>query len=352
MSHFLSSSPAPNIQLLRQLAPPRPKMMSVHNMPLACFQMTAFRCGGLAVGISLNHLIADGHTFSLFLNHWAAVYKGDYNHGRLNKLTNAEDMASSLFPINDTILKSKPLSWCKQEKDLMHPDIVLRRFVFKSDKISALKSRVESSEVPNPSRAIAIFGLIWKTAMNACKTTMSMSSALLVVNLRPRLINTTPLTYYSIGNLHWGVVSSYDHSTKMLSTTDELKGLVARLKKSVEEVDAEFVESLKGENGHEKINKWLEGRGKGKEYVFTSVIKMGLNEIDFGWGEPIWVGFLGLTDVPSPDGVCLIDGTTTTNCGGVEAWVSLAKEEMDSFEQDHDLLKYATVNPIVLINSL
>ncbi|CAN0899613.1 Salutaridinol 7-O-acetyltransferase [Linum grandiflorum] len=356
MIHFLSSSP-PNTQLLRRLAPPRPQVLSV-DMPLACVQTTLFRCGGMAVGVSLNHLIADGHAFSMLINHWASVARGDHILSTTVDMY-AHDMAASLFPINDTVLNCKPLAWRKPvelSNKVEMPATILQRFVFKGMELSALKSRVKSSQVPNPSRTLAIFGLIWKTAMKAyalsSQSETTSYTALSLVSLRPRF--KTPLPDYSMGNLLWSTETKVRHRDILVEMSlssddsDELKRLVYQLKRSIDKVDTEFVENLKGEKGHNEVRKFLEARGlHGKDYFFSSVLRSELNEVDFGRGKPIWVSFVSPTDFPVPDSVVLVEATRS-NDGTVEAWVSLTEKEMVIFERDPQLLQYAAVNPRVL----
>ncbi|CAN1783053.1 Salutaridinol 7-O-acetyltransferase [Linum perenne] len=354
MLQFLGSSPAPNIQLLSLLAPPRPRPQISSDMPLACVQITMFPCGGFSLGICFHHIIADAHTLSMLLHHWSAIARGD-SYSNQNKL--AHDKASSLFPTNDAVFNSKSLSWQippEMFTKVVKADTILQRFVFKPSKITELKSRVKSSEVPHPTRTVAIFALIWKIAMKCYKTsifppteTSPTSDSILIVNLRPRFKK--PLPEYCIGNLYWGSVSHYDSPIETTNqSSDELKRLAFQLKKSIDKVDAEFIENLKGEMGHIEINKFLQGRGTGKDYIFTSIVKMGFNQVDFGWGKPIWVTYLGQTDFLIPYGACLMEATTYDN--EVEALVSLPEKEMAIFEQDPQLLQYADVNP-KLINS-
>ncbi|CAN0912602.1 Salutaridinol 7-O-acetyltransferase [Linum grandiflorum] len=354
IKHFLSSSPAPNTQLLGRLAPPRRPQLSI-DMPLACVQTTMFRCGGMAVGVSLNHFIADGYAFKTLLNHWANVARGD---AYMLSVTNiyAHNMAASLFPINEAVFNSKLLAWRKLlelSKNVEMPVTVSKRFVFKHEDISTLKNIVKSNQVPNPSRSLAISGLIWKTAMKAYisssgQTKTTSSSALTLVDLRPRF--KTFLPDYCIGNLLWAAEARSEEiqvETLLSHDNDELKRLTYQLKRSIDKVDTKFVENLKGEKGNNEVRKYLESRGLGsKGYFISSVLRSELNKIDFGWGKPIWVSFIGPANVPLPDSIVLMEATP--NDGRVEVLVSLTEKEMDIFQEDPQLLQYATINPRVL----
>ncbi|KAK0595059.1 hypothetical protein LWI29_003081 [Acer saccharum] len=66
-------------------------------------------------------------------------------------------------------------------------------------------------------------------------------------------------------------------------------------------------------------------------------------EADFGWGKPNWVTFLQANNAGDNIFVNLID---TCDGKGVEAWVAMSKEEMLKFEQDSQVIAYASFNQI------
>lgn len=56
-----------------------------------------------------------------------------------------------------------------------------------------------------------------------------------------------------------------------------------------------------------------------------------LYDVDFGWGEPIWVGTSGF---PSKKFVIFIDAKSG---GGIDVTMRLSKKEMEKFEGDLEL---------------
>ena len=80
-------------------------------------------------------------------------------------------------------------------------------------------------------------------------------------------------------------------------------------------------------------------------FGFTCWFMFGFDEIDFGWGKPIWVGLMG------EGGSCrtLIVLQNTTSGNGIEAWVTLDENIMSILEQDPEFLAFATLSPSVLI---
>ncbi|CAI0457589.1 unnamed protein product [Linum tenue] len=220
-----------------------------------------------------------------------------------------------------------------------------QRLVFTGEAISALKSQLT---IDHPSRTVAIAGLIWKAALDArSRRAPTASAAVSLVNVRPRL--KTPLPDGCIGNLYW-------ITTAVAETSGDpgMEHFANRVKESVGRVDGELLEKLAaGVEAHRQFHEQLEGLAASNTtddsaslYKFFSILRMGLSQVDFGWGKPSWVTILGFTadDVaPVPNLVCLMEATA--GGGAVEAWVSLDEQEMPIFLQHPHLLQYATVNP-------
>lgn len=63
-------------------------------------------------------------------------------------------------------------------------------------------------------------------------------------------------------------------------------------------------------------------------YNYTSWCKFPLNEADFGWGKPTWISSAYSSLIKNV--AMLMD---TKEGDGIEAWITLKKEEMDIFER-------------------
>lgn len=62
-------------------------------------------------------------------------------------------------------------------------------------------------------------------------------------------------------------------------------------------------------------------------FAFSSWLTFGLEDIDFGWGKPIWTGVYG--EVGSNSGFMNITVLKNTISGnGIEAWVTLDEKDM------------------------
>uniref|UniRef100_A0A803KU67 Uncharacterized protein n=2 Tax=Chenopodium quinoa TaxID=63459 RepID=A0A803KU67_CHEQI len=92
---------------------------------------------------------------------------------------------------------------------------------------------------------------------------------------------------------------------------------------------------LRGEIENEEGNFWV-----------TSWCKIRLNEADFGFGKPAWIG---PTDGKEPppgfmNFFTLTDYCHSINGDGIESWLMLEEKEMQTFESNPDFLAFAYPN--------
>ncbi|XP_038686643.1 stemmadenine O-acetyltransferase-like [Tripterygium wilfordii] len=291
-------------------------------------QANFFECGGMAIGVRLVHKIADATTFMTFMKIWASIAR------EADEVANLELFAGAiLFPPMDYKFPSiadVPL--------IRYESCVLKRLLFSASNIDALKAKIASTSVQQPTRVEAITALIWKCAMTASRsikgTCSRPSLCTHAINLRKRL--STPLSEYSIGNILTVITA------KFLETEIELQSLVLKLRKEVKEL------KVNREEISDHMKKIMEIKSSGKEsgvvdaYYFSSWCRMPVYEADFGWGKPTWISFINFK---VPNIVYFVD---TREGDGIEAWVSLREDEMAIFEHNEELLSFASVNPSVI----
>lgn len=298
--------------------------------------MTLFECGGMAMGISFSHKLVDASSVSVILKSWSATALG-------SDTAEPEFLQASLVPPPEGIPIAVPPTdlggkvKCKSS-----------RLVFNAQKIADLKSNAASETVPNPTRVEAITALIWKCAMKAAtqKTTPfsnppNLSVMSQTVNLRKRL--TPPSPEYSIGNLVGNFVTN-----PIPPAEKDLKGLVELLRDGIREFNKNGINRYEGKDCFVKIIEGLQQSGAlfmrddVAFYISSSWSRFGLYEMDFGWGKPVWVS---IGSIMFLNFVVLTD---TKDGEGIEAWVTLKENEMDSFQHDDELLAFASINPSVL----
>ena len=153
-----------------------------------------------------------------------------------------------------------------------------------------------------------------------------------------------------MGNIFWWELAAYDYNSGE-STEIEMRGLVATLKEAVSKIDSD-VRILQGHEGFiglieytiQKAATVVFSRENPEIFAFTSWLTFGFNEVDFGWGKPIWVGLMG----EGGPGRKLTILQNAIYGKGIEAWVTLDDNVMFILEDDAEFLALATLNPSVL----
>ncbi|KAI3957762.1 hypothetical protein MKX01_007593 [Papaver californicum] len=328
-----------NVDVVHQLQPSYIILDDVAKEAQLAVQVNLFDCGGIAISVCLSHKIVDGCASITFVNSWAATAR--------------------VAPDNEI-----------SDDSVQGENVVTKRFLFNASKISALRARIatesRSSNILSkyPTRTEAVSALIWKSFMETSRVKEAREFALstagtkpiirskanFAVNLRTRL--NPPLPQASFGNVIMDATAEstiIDHGF-----VETLAGLISQLRlglskmngeyiRKLQEGDIEFLKSLDeashpsngDENAAEKVHIcWI-----------SSICGLPAYEIDFGWGKPSWVALI--TNAEYKNSVFLVD----TKCGtGIETWVSLEEEDMAIFEEDQDLLQYATFdtpNPVI-----
>ncbi|KAK3025073.1 hypothetical protein RJ639_044877 [Escallonia herrerae] len=333
LKEFLSQ---PDVQLIQLLTPNNPRPLeSMSGNYVILVQVNIFDCGGIAIGTCASHKTADGATFSSFMNAWSRLAAC----GSLEVVHNPSFTAPSLFPPNSSVLCKWPFKASGKNES------VTRRFVFDGAALATLRAQAASmSHVWYPTSVEAIGALIWGCVIEAISKVTNegpkQSSILAVpVNLRTRMQPVLPKS--SIGNLVWTAFAQ-----QILDAKLEFPCIVDSIKKAFAKVDCDFIESMKGNEGYAKISECL------KEYtqllhnidennclVLTSLRKVGISEVDFGWGKPSWYYFC------NPGFKSFVFLMDTRSGDGIEALVSLSEPAMAIFERDPKLLVFASVDP-------
>lgn len=218
-------------------------------------------------------------------------------------------------------------------------DIVTKRFVFNDSNISKLRQKMGCFNF-NPTRVEAVTALIWKSSLEAAKANSAegrFPSSMIshAVNIRHRIMASSE--HHSIGNLWQQAVSQLVEVEEEMGLCD----LAERVRKTTREVDGNYVAKLQGLEFYKVIESLKEARIMASEkgvpcYSFSSWVRFGFYEVDFGWGKPTYVRTIG---VPIKNVVILMG---TKDGDGLEAWVTLTTSNMVQFEQNPELLEFAS----------
>ncbi|KAJ6332907.1 hypothetical protein OIU77_008872 [Salix suchowensis] len=337
----------PQLNLLNKFLPCQPfgYESNAEATPQVAIQVNTFDCGGTALGLCFSHKIIDGATAMAFLDSWAANTRGHCGE----KINPCLFEASSRFPPQNELLVQLPL-WVT-ENYLFKEGNVTQRFVFDADAIATLKDKAKSKRVPNPSRTEALTAFIWKSYTEACRSLRAQprpSVSIHTVNIRQR---TKPMfSRYSIGNLWRHALAACE----LADTKIELNDLVSLTRESFTNLNYGYLKDFEGENGFQGISRSLLkqlveiGSRNPEIFLFSSWLQFDLNDVDFGWGKPIWVGLTG--EVGRPRGwtnVTFFKQTGRNN--EVEVWMTLDEKIMSVVERNAEFCKFSTPNPSIFV---
>ncbi|KAK1392165.1 Transferase, Chloramphenicol acetyltransferase-like domain protein [Heracleum sosnowskyi] len=319
----------PGDEMINRLVPEEARESPIGNYILI-IQVNIFSCGGIALCTCISHKFLDGTTYTLFMKDWTSAARGSSP-----EIVIPSFIVPSLFPQIPSLSFKNPMSFSKIK-------FASQRFVFDGPKIAALKAKTKLlSSGSESSRFEVVSALLWKCVAKAASK--SNDSALgkpsklgVIINLRGK--NCVPKN--AVGNLVWPGLAQCK-----LSPEVEHKTLVEQIKKCKAEISDNFVEAIKGDAGTPTLVKIAEIMTSGElsfSLLITSMCNMGQYELDFGWGKPVWFYYCNLNLVN------FISLSDTGAGGGIQAIVSLSEQEMAIFENDPELLAFASVNPAPL----
>ncbi|KAI3842627.1 hypothetical protein MKX03_027291 [Papaver bracteatum] len=334
---------------LNRLLPSEVVSMNFVRDAQVIVQVNIFECGATAVSLCISHKIADISSIATFLRSWvhtSTVARGAA--GNTNQKLHPTFESADLFPPSKQLVS---LSGLPPMLPDLYPSgesksdnkIVSKRFVFDSVIINSLCGKLLSlinDKFSRPTRVEIVSALIWKSVMKSEKAG-SLSVVNHAANLRKRL--DPPLQDVSFGNLVTSteavIAVAASTKTTLQKTTSSSTNKTNQLQQTVLHEFYEFIcqlrdviSKIRGDSscilhrtrGDHKIE------DAEKVLWMTSWCNLGLYEIDFGWGKPIWV----TTDAnlfAQKNNFVMND----TICGeGIEVWVNLVEDDMAKFQDN------------------
>ncbi|XWS64838.1 hypothetical protein CRYUN_Cryun05aG0038700 [Craigia yunnanensis] len=328
----------PEVEVLQQLLPCNP-LEHLPDQVILAVQVNYFACGGMAIGVCISHVIADASATAHFLKAWAAVACG------ADKIEGVIYDCSSLFPPQDLSIFYRVMSLVDENNNVQsspEDEVLTKRFLFDGSKIAALRHEMgDGLNIYHPTRVEAVTALIWEALITASTENDGSSPILeasIAVNMRKRM--NPPLPQQCIGSVCF--------VTNVRSQTEKIENrtsLSRKIHDSINEIDDEYIRKIYT-NG-ECFNKFMvkacedyEKNSKIGVFYFTSWCRFPFYETDFGCGKPMWVeGALR-----GNRSACFLD---TSDGEGIEAWITLSKEEMAKLEQQPGILAYSTFKPSI-----
>ncbi|XP_065872622.1 stemmadenine O-acetyltransferase-like [Euphorbia lathyris] len=335
----------PEIEFLNRFLPSQPyfKEIDLGNIPQVAFQVNVFPCGGVVLGWVASHKLIDALSGSCFINAWASISKtGDLPEHMQPNCTQGSVFFPTKNPFPEEHLSLMESLWFTRD------NYITRRFVFDAKTISSLRAKAtgeRDGKTIKPSRIEALTCFIWKCSMAASRAISGTPKASILVealNLRTR--TKPPMSSTSIGDIFWWATAIADASLE----NKELYELSFLLNDAINLYDIDYMKTLQGEEGFETMGDYcsqlhgLFSVEKPDIFAFTSWCHLGITKVDFGWGEPYWVGILGKAGPEFRNLTVFVDAR---DGNGIEAWITLDEQRMKYFECDPEFLAYACPNP-------
>ncbi|GFP95781.1 omega-hydroxypalmitate o-feruloyl transferase [Phtheirospermum japonicum] len=306
-----------------------PGLEKFDDQPLGVFQVTSFKCGGFALGVSTNHILYDGMSFKIFLENLASQAFDDKPISVIpcndRRLLAARSPPQVTFP-HPELLKLKPpigeevappVFDCKQD------DLDFKIFSLSPNDINHLKEKAKAGGTKSTTKITGfnvITAHVWRCkalSYNDDNNRDRESMVLYALDIRRRLKPPLPVSY--CGN---AVLSAYA-SARCSELEDE------PFAKAVDMV-AEGAGRMTDEYARSAID-WGEvykGFPNG-EFLISSWWRLGFDEVVYPWGKPRYSCPLVYH---RKDIILLFPEIGGANNNGVNVLVALPPKEMERFQ--------------------
>ncbi|CAI9780029.1 unnamed protein product [Fraxinus pennsylvanica] len=320
---------APTLEL-RRLIPAVDYSQPISTYPLLVLQFTYFKCGGVSLGVGMQHHVADGFSGLHFINTWSDMARG-------------LDITVSPF-IDRTLLRARDppqpqfkhieyqpppaMKTPSQNNPKSDPDTVVSIFKLTRAQLNVLKSKSKDEENTISYSSYAMLaGHVWRCTCNARGLPEDQETKLYIAtDGRSRLQPPLPEGYF--GNVIFTAtpiaVAGDLQSKPIWYAASKIHDALARM-------DNDYLRSALN---YLELQPDLKALVRGAHTFrcpnlgITSWVRLPIHDADFGWGRPIFMGpggiaYEGLSFVlPSPE-----------NDGSLSVAISLQTEHMKVFEK-------------------
>ncbi|OAY52675.1 shikimate O-hydroxycinnamoyltransferase [Manihot esculenta] len=318
---------APTLEL-KKLIPSVDYSGGISTYPLLVLQLTFFKCGGVSLGVGMQHHVADGFSGLHFVNAWSDMARGlDITIPPFidRTLLRARDPPQPAFHH----IEYQPPPALKVSAENLKPDsTTVSIFKLTRDQLNILKAKAkEDGNTITYSSYEMLAGHVWRSACRARGLEGDQESKLYIATdgrsrLRPPLppgyfgnviFTATPIaaagdmqskpTWYAAGKVHDALVRM---------DNDYLRSALDYL-----ELQPDLSALVRGAHTFKCPNLGI-----------TSWVRLPIHDADFGWGRPIFMGpggipYEGLSFIlPSP-----------TNDGSLSVAIALQSAHMKLFEK-------------------
>ncbi|XP_021846195.2 omega-hydroxypalmitate O-feruloyl transferase-like [Spinacia oleracea] len=281
--------------VLKNLVYEVPGAKNIIETPVFTVQVTKFNCGAFAVGIGMNHCMADGISGVEFLNSWGEIARGlplstPPSLDRTN--LKARDPPQIDFPHNEFV----DIEDISNTHDLYEEEeMVYKAFPFNTEKLVRLKEKaLEGGVLSKCTTFEALTALVWRARCKSLKMHHDQQTKLLfAVDVRSKLNPNLPKGFFGNGMfLTNALCKAGDLLDSPLSHAVELvQGAVKVVTDSYMRSSIDYFEM-------KRVRPSINGT-----LVVTAWSRLDLLSANFGWGKTI---YSGPADVPGKEVVLFL----------------------------------------------
>ncbi|XP_050369604.1 shikimate O-hydroxycinnamoyltransferase-like [Argentina anserina] len=326
---------APSSEFGRGILPSVDYSGGISSYPLLLVQITYLKCGGVALGVLLDHHLADGLSALHFINTWSDIARGVDNAipPTIDRtLLRARDQPRTLLDHNHHIVYQP---WIDHQST--GEETVVSVFTFTREKINILKAMLtmtneEDNENLKPVKfsTFEVFSAhVWRCACKARELANDQETTFyFAVNGRTRLQPPLPPGYF--GNVIFRAAATAiagDLISKPVSYA------ASCIHNAVVRMDDDYLRSaldyLELQQRHLDLVSLAHGTHvRCPNLGITSWFQLPLYDADFGWGRPI---FMGRAGIPSEGKAYMIP--SATNDGSLSLCINLDYRHMKAFSK-------------------
>ncbi|XP_031130822.1 shikimate O-hydroxycinnamoyltransferase-like [Ipomoea triloba] len=258
-------------------------------------QVTELKCGGLVVGCTFDHRVADAHSANMFMLAWANTARENNNTSFLpsfrRSLLNPRRPPSH-YPSLDEMylfrssLPPPPIHDDDDDDDTDH--LISRIYYVPSDQIALLQS-LATGNGQRRSKLESFSAFLWKTVAQGCKGDGKRCRLGVVVNGRQRMMKIPSALQSYVGNV---LSVPYSEASVMELRATPLSGIAERVHACLENAAREshflalidWVEVHRPEQAIVRV--YCKEEGQEAAVVVSSGLQFPVSQVDFGWGAP------------------------------------------------------------------
>ncbi|KAM1339830.1 hypothetical protein ACFX15_038028 [Malus domestica] len=278
----------PDPKTLGNLVHDIPGAKNILEIPLLTVQVTKFTCGGFALGLCINHCTSDGISVMEFINSWGDSARGlqlkvvpflDRNILKPRNPPKIEFSHDEFFQIEDISENYK----LYEEEELLYS-----AFCFNPEKLEKLKKMaMEDGVLENCTTFKALSAFVWRARTKALRMRPDQKTKLLfAVDGRSKLEPPVPEGFF--GN---AILLTHAMCSAGELLENPLSFAVGLVDKAVKMVTSSYMRSV--------VDYFEVTRARpslAATLLITAWSKLSFHTTDFGWGEPVFSGPVGLPE--------------------------------------------------------